>query len=471
LTTIVSSRRRSIWLWIVAALALDIAGSQHVYTLANVGAAVVAALALLWIAPPSIWRALAPSERAPHRPFALLLPVGFVAAVLDIASFVPPDGGWTPERLTLLIAGLIALLMLIRFSAIVIATGAFVLGTIIRVIHMENIPVTPPNGDMLPLVQGAIGNLLAGNSPYQTYQMPWEVPLTYLPVTWLSYLPAYLLGADLRWTNIGAELVIAGAIIWLSKERNGWETAWQREPGLVLWGWFYLQPSVIHWDTGNTAPITWALLAVTLALVLAERHTAAAIALGITAAGTPFVAVFALFIGLHWLRERGLVETIRLTVVAGVVAGLIIAPFLLWSPGDFVTGTYRWFNNIDGWPRQKWVETDPHIWSVITGFSGEFWARGTEGWLKPIQALIVLLTAALYWLRGARLALLTSHAVAAFLGFMLFNPVLWPYLYNPALIVGLVGIAGGALTGFAYESVRAPVAEPARTPSVQSKGL
>jgi uncharacterized membrane protein len=210
---------------------------------------------------------------------------------------------------------------------------------------------------------------------------------------------------------------------------------------------------------------------VTLALVLAERHTAAAIALGVTAAGTPFVAVFALFIGLHWLRERGLVETIRLTVIAGIVAGLIIGPFLLWAPGDFVTGTYRWFNNIGGWPRQKWIETDPHIWSVITGFSGEFWARGTEHWLKPIQALIVLLIAAVYWRRGARLTLLTSHAVPAFLGFMLFNPVLWPYLYNPALIAGLVGIAGGALTGFAYESLRAPVAEPARPTSVQSKGL
>ncbi len=471
MTTIVSSRRRSIWLWIAAALALDIAGSQHVYTLANVGAAVVAALALLWIAPPSIWRALAPTERAPHRPFALLLPFGFVAAVLDLASFVPPDGGWTPERLTLLIVGLITLLLLLRFPAIAIALGAFALGTIIRVIHMDNIPIVPEHGDMLPLVQGALGHFLAGLSPYRTYQMPWEVPLTYLPVTWLSYLPAYLLGVDLRWTNIGAELVIAGAIIWLSGQRNGWETAWRREPGLVLWGWLYLQPSVIHWDTGNTAPITWALLAVALALTLAERHTAAAIALGVTAAGTPFVAVFALFIGLHWLRERGPVETVRLTAIAGIVAAVIIAPFLLWAPGDFVTGTYRWFNHIDGWPRQKWLETDPPIWSVITGFSGEFWARGAQGWLKPIQALIVLSIAGLYWLRGARLTLLTSHAVAAFLGFMLFNPVLWPYLYNPALVAGLVGIAGGALAGFAYESFPAPVVEPARPTSVQSKGL
>jgi hypothetical protein len=30
---------------------------------------------------------------------------------------------------------------------------------------------------------------------------------------------------------------------------------------------------------------------------------------------------------------------------------------------------------------------------------------------------------------------------AAFLLFMLFNPVLWPYLYNPALVAALAAVA------------------------------
>jgi hypothetical protein len=252
-------------------------------------------------------------------------------------------------------------------------------------------------------------------------------------------------GVDLRWTNIAAEVVIVSAIAWLSAQRSGWSTVWHSEPVLALWAWLYLQPSVIHWDMGNTAPITWALLAVMLAFVLAGRGRRGAIALGLTAAGTPLVAVFGPFVGLHWLRRYRLPVTLRLVVVSGLVAGIIVLPFLLWAPQDFITGTYHWFNNIAGWPRQKWLETDPRIWSIITGYSGEFWSRDTQRWLKPIQALIVVGVALLYWLRGAQAETLSSHAAAAYLGFMLFNPVLWPYLYNPVLIVGLVGVAALAV--------------------------
>ncbi|HEX6289003.1 MAG TPA: glycosyltransferase 87 family protein [Herpetosiphonaceae bacterium] len=423
------------------ALVLDIAGAKHVYTLPSVAAAALAALAIVWLVPASTRGAVLAPHSVPQHWLALLPIAGFVPAVLDVAAFVPQDGGWTPERFVLLIGGVIALLALNRTSAGWIAVAALVLGVIVRLIHMEHLDIRPENGDMLPLVLGAIDNLLAGRSPYRLYHMPWDVPLTYFPITWLSYLPAYLLGIDLRWTNIAAEIGIAGALLCLSARRGGWHAAWRHEPTLFLWAWLFVQPSVIHWDTGNTAPITWLLLAVTLALVLAQRERAAALALGVTAAGTPLVTVFGVFIALYWLRRYGWQQTLRLLALSAVVAGALILPFLLWSPQDFVMGTYDWFNAIEGWPRQKWNETDPHIWSVITGFSGEFWSRGTEGWLKPIQAVIVGVIAVVYWRRGAQASALNGHATAAYLGFMLFNPVLWPYLYNPALIVSLVGIA------------------------------
>lgn len=467
LTTHVLSRTRSIWLWAAAALILDLAGSQHVYTQPAVAAAVLAGLVVAWLVPVSFWQ---PADRAatPAAPLLALLPLAaFVAALIDVATFVPIDGGWSPERLWLLIGGGVLLLALGlgyvrgRLAAGVVALAALGLGTLVRLIHMDYIPIEPANGDMLPLVQGALDHLLAGRSPYRTYQMPWDVPLTYLPVTWLAYLPPYLLGLDLRWTNFAAELTIGGALAWLGARYAGAargattrRQSWLAEPTLLLWAWLFLQPSVIHWDMGNTAPITWALLAVTVALVLAEHDRAGAVALGLTAAGTPLVAVFGPFIGLYWLRQRGLVQTIRLVLISAVVAALFVVPFLLWAPGDFINGTYRWFNTLEGWPRQKWLETDPPIWSVITGFSGEFWSRGTERWLKPIQALIVLGVAGLYWLRGAPAERLSQHAAAAYLGFMLFNPVLWPYLYNPALVVGLVGLAAPIA---AYTAARQPV--------------
>jgi hypothetical protein len=473
------ARTRPLWLWTAAALILDIAGAQHVYMQPTVAAAALAALAIGWLAPASLWRA---DERVAGRAIpllALLPPAALVAAMIDVAAFVPADSGWTPARLALLIGGGALLLLLAwgysrgRVAAGWIALAALGLGVLIRMIHMRHITIEPANGDMLPLVQSALTNLLAGRSPYMTYQMPWDVPLTYLPVTWLSYLPAYLLRVDLRWTNIAAESAIGAALLWLGAHsadratgtrRNRLRGAWRDEPTLVLWAWLFLQPSVIHWDSGNSAPITWALLAATIALVLAGNDRTGALALGLTAAGTPLAAVFGPFIGLYWLHQRGLAQTIRLLLISAIVAGALTIPFLLWAPGDFVNGVYRWFNTIDGWPRQKWLETDPHIWSVITGFSGEFWSRGHERWLKPIQALIVLVAAGLYWLRGARGAELGRHAAAGYLGFMLFNPVLWPYLYNPALIVGLVGLIAPA-AAYTAAVQPAPVADTRSQPT------
>jgi hypothetical protein len=455
LTTTNVSRKHAIWAWIAMALIIDVAGAKHVYALASIAATALAALAIFWLMPPSFRGAIFAPQSVPQQWLALLPLMGFVPAVLDVAAFVPQDGGWTPERLLLLIGGVGVLLALNRASAGWIAVVALVLGLIIRGIHMENIPIQPENGDMLPLVQRAIDNLLDGESPYRLYHMPWDVPLTYLPVTWLAYLPTYLLDIDLRWTNIAAELGIATTLAWLSAQRSTWQIAWRHEPALFLWAWLFLQPSVIHWDSGNTAPISWLLLAVTLALVLAERERAGALMLGLTAAGTPLVSVFGVFIGLHWLRRYGLQQALRLLGLSAMVAGVLILPFFLWAPRDFMLGTYQWFNLIDGWPRQKWHETDPHIWSVITGFSGEFWSRGTQAWLKPIQAVIVGGIAVVYWWRGAQASALNGHATAAYLGFILFNPVLWPYLYNPALVTSLVGIA--ALTAvYGTNELRVP---------------
>ncbi len=459
-----AAHSRPIWVLVATACVLDFAGAQHVYTVATVAAAVLSCLALLWLVPAQVWQSLAYGEAGPTRLLALLPIVSFAAAMIDLARFVPAidqGGGWTAPRLWGLAFGIGMLLALAFFKVGWVAIGSLFVGTWIRTIHMEYIPIKPENGDMLPLVNGAIENLLAGRSPYQMYQMPWEVPLTYLPVTWLAYVPTYLLNVDLRWTNISAELMIAAALVWLSAQRNSWSATWRYEPGLALWAWIYLQPSVIHWDMGNTAPITWALLAWLLAFVVAGRPRASAILLGLTAAGSPLVAVFGPFIGLWWLRKYGFGQALRLAFLSGVVAGLVVLPFLLWSPQEFITGTYRWFNNIDGWPRQKWTETDPNVWSIITGYSGEFWARDTEHLLKPIQMLIVGVIALLFWLRGAQVEEVCNYAAAAYLGFMLFNPVLWPYLYNPVLIAGLVAVAGLSLPQSAHAAISVPTSQAA----------
>ncbi|CAA9226350.1 MAG: hypothetical protein AVDCRST_MAG93-682, partial [uncultured Chloroflexia bacterium] len=66
---------------------------------------------------------------------------------------------------------------------------------------------------------------------------------------------------------------------------------------------------------------------------------------------------------------------------------------------------------------------------------------GWEDWLKPVQLALVLAVTALYAGHRAKRMDLLRYATAAFILFMLFNPVLWPYLYNPALIAALLATA------------------------------
>jgi hypothetical protein len=288
--------------------------------------------------------------------------------------------------------------------------------------------------------------------------MPWEVPLTYLPLTWLTYAPAYLLNVDLRWINILAEVAILGAVWFVARPGAG-RTNGAEEQGLILWSWLFLSPSIIRWDLFTTAPIGWAAIAWTIALILRSRHRAAAVALGLTAATTPLIAVVGPFIALNWWREAGWLATARRLGQAGVVCAIVLLPWLVWTPEAFLDGTVRWFNDLDRFPREKWVELK--TWDEITGYSGFFWIWKIEHWLKPIQMSLLAVVVAVYALRGALLTDLGRHATAAFTLFMLFNPVLWPYLYNPALVTTLLTIATANL--------REPASVRARPLAVQSR--
>jgi hypothetical protein len=370
-----------------------------------------------------------------------LLPL--MAAIFSISNVITHVfSGWTPVRLATYGAGMAALLVLAlrRGSGIAIAAVAFVLGVVIRYPHIKYIPLEPARGDMLPLVQQALDNLLRGQSPYTTYHMPWELPLTYFPLTWLAYFPTRLLGFDPRWTNIAAQLAILLAAVFALRHTPRERRRYAPDTILILWGWIFLSPTVIAWDMVTSAPIGWVAIAWVVALVQTRRPGAAVVVLGLAIATTPLVAVVLPLIALCWWREDGLITSMRRGLLALALGGALLLPWFLWAPGPFLDGTVRWFNDLDRFPREKW--RTQHTWAEITGFSGYLWEWRLEHWLKPIQFLSVAAIGGLYAWRGARRGTLASHAVAAYLLFTLFNPVLWPYLYNPALVAAIIAVAG-----------------------------
>lgn len=330
-----------------------------------------------------------------------------------------------------------ALLRPISSSAL--ALWAALLGSAARIMAFGDLAILPRNGDMLPLVEAALANLLQGDNPYQIYQMPWEVPLTYLPATWLAYLPAFLLGLDIRITNILAELSIGGALFWLFRSLKE-QPLRQKDAGLALavWACIFLQPSSLNWSLSTTAPVFWACLVLGLVLLLSERHWRAALVLGIAAAASPLSVIVIPFVALFWLRRFGWYRTAALLLGFASCFGVLVAPFLLWSPESFLFGVWRWFNDNSLYPRLRW-EMD-HTWARMPGLSGIFWRRGLEYLLKPIQISMMFGLVIWFVRHGALERLLAPTIVAAYILFTVFNPVVWPYFYVPALVMALVAL-------------------------------
>jgi hypothetical protein len=98
-----------------------------------------------------------------------------------------------------------------------------------------------------------------------------------------------------------------------------------------------------------------------------------------------------------------------------------------------------WFNDLSRFPGNKWTLFE--TWSRYAGFGGLFWRAGAQRWLAPVQWSLVLGVAFLFARRGGRPERLPSHAAAAYVAFMAFNPVHWPYFFQPALVCALLAVA------------------------------
>jgi hypothetical protein len=332
-----------------------------------------------------------------------------------------------------------------RWPPVYIAGLVAIVGIAVRLVHFTHFSIDE-GADMLPLTRAAIVNVLAGKNPYIYYNLPDPVPLTYLPLTWLAYLPPYLAHIDLRWTNVACEVAILAAFVIAGPRRETTVRPIGRagssvavgDLALIAWSFQFLLPSSVYFDRITTAPVAWAMTSWCVVLSVRESPYSWAM-LGLTAAATPMASILAPFLFVQGWKREGFRGAAARIVKAGLVTSLILAPFIMWSPRGFVEGTVLWFNDLARYPGTTWRAYQP--WQRYVGFGGLFWREGLERLLRPIQWLLVGAIAALFVRRGATSKLLPSHVAAAFVLFMLFNSVHWPYFYQAAIYVAILAIA------------------------------
>jgi hypothetical protein len=342
--------------------------------------------------------------------------------------------GWEVNEATMAIAivGCAGLLIwsALRPSLVKTLLSVAIAGLVLRLVAFWLNPLAVESSDMLPLIEAADKSLLAGLSPYQMYDLhAWPLPLTYLPGTWLTYLPAVVSGLDLRLVNATAELVVFGALAFSHRNR----TQDSLPVGALVAMLIYLSPPVIIFDLYTEHPIFWMLAVVLFVLLATGRIWAAAVVWGIALASSPFALPLSPFVALHLARTASPRQWWKLAALTAAPFLTLLVPFVVWAPQDFFYGMVTWLNDLDIAGRSAWV-VHSHQQLFTIGFAGWFWYAGWEQALKPIQAILVSAVLAWYWKRGWKADWLLPHAsLWAYTLFICFNIVVWPRYYAPAL--------------------------------------
>jgi hypothetical protein len=372
--------------------------------------------------------------------------------------FVPTENALYWNAMVVAAPLLILALVWARRDPITIAFVVAGVGMVLRLVHFSEFSVDE-GADMLALTRSGVASFVAGHNPYRYYNLPAPLPLTYYPVTWLAYVPPYVCHVDLRWTNLVAEAAVLAALLYADGSlgiRSLRDASAAASPSprplrlnLLAWAIAFLLPSSVYFDRITTAPVAWALI--TWCLVTTERAPAYSwAALALTAAATPLAAVMAPALFVVWWKRGSLNAAALAALKAVLLTAAILAPFVVWSPRGFFEGAVLWFNDLSRYPGTTWRAYRP--WARYVGFGGIFWSAGLEHALAPIQWGLVAGVSALLARRAPSSEAFASHVASAFVAFMLFNSVHWPYFFQPAVCAALVALTFASSTGVAAPS-------------------
>ncbi len=310
----------------------------------------------------------------------------------------------------------------VRLAVVYISVAGFLL----RLAAFWSVPLDVEQADMLPLIESACKMFLSGSSPYRLYDLhSWPLPLTYLPVKWLAYLPAVIAGLDLRLTNAIAEILVLWIFIF---SRPTPEQKHDFRTDILVGGLLYLSPAIIIFDWYTEFPVFWGITLTVYGFLLREQFWVATVIWGLSIATSPLNWVVSPFIAGYLFSRVPLYQWLKLCTLAAFTALLVTLPFVLWSPQEFVFGTLTWFNDLSIAGRSSWILAN-HRQLFQIGFSGWFWYFGWENALKPVQALLVILVFALFWKNRQKTEWLLLSSLWAYTLFCFFNVIIWPYFY------------------------------------------
>ena len=300
--------------------------------------------------------------------------------------------------------------------------------------------------DMLPLIQQSLSVFLDSmDSPYKTPLLitgvagldPYFLNLTYLPLKWLAYLPTFLMDVDLRYTNIAMDLLIFFLILKSVTKLNSNSTSslW-----LVacLFSAYFLNDYVIQRLDAEIYIYSFLLALLAYSFIFwSEKITY--IILGLMLATNQLTLLLIPFVVTYDLYHRGLRSTLKGFVLTALVCSTVVVPFMLVSLEGMLNGiVYHWSR----------LENFPASWAAISisniNFSVLLFELELQYSLKFIQLLLSsgLFTVFIFKRYYKSLYLTLLYMFFCTFLFLLFNIVVWTYLFEPLFVLaGFVLVA------------------------------
>ena len=184
---------------------------------------------------------------------------------------------------------------------------------------------------MLWNIDRTLSLMLDGQFPYIDDPPP---GMPYWPGTFLSYLPPFLFGVDIRSVNVLFETATVCLVLWpvQSKRPDGVGDSELQQLALPI---FMLLPAWTVYGVGTQyAPTVFA--TVLFARVVGTRGGLwQAIALGFAVAVNQMLGILGLLILPFWVRRFGLTRSGLFAAAALGWCLLLLSPFLIWNAAEF----------------------------------------------------------------------------------------------------------------------------------------
>jgi hypothetical protein len=311
-------------------------------------------------------------------------------------------------------------------------------GLLARVAWILVVSPDPGHVDNMFVIQRGLERFVAGQTPYAYFDFgSHQNPMPYLPWTFLSYLPAFMLRLDLLMTNIILSLAVIGVLGALAWRLPS--AAPERSMLILTVALFYLLPVCISLDVQTEFQWYNLMLVLTYVLLLLGRLRSAAAAFGLALGAMPVALYAAPLLLVYALKTLPVREVARLGAIVFVVAGAPIALFLLWDAGAFTWAvSYVPRENYAGvestlnvasyeWPIRA-------LWHVVAGRGLVFVQIGC------LAAFAWLAVARLQTVRG-----LIALTAGCYLVLTLSSLYIGPHLPQVAIYLGILGEVTRAL--------------------------